>query len=494
MDQLKIYLAVVKKHQFWVLSGVMLLTTLVCWWLATGGLASQFLTRVSSIKSDISGTSIKPDHPNQAVIAKVNEQHALLKQGVFNAWKALYAEQKEKNPFPTKVLGEDFKKQFENLPQPPLPLGRLNSTLRERYQTFLSKDYIPGLAKMIDMRRPAETKEHANGAMGGNTPIPGGFRMPGGMPGGMPGAGMYGANQEEMVGLVEWTLSDYDRLVNRFTWTAVPSTLEVMLAQEDLWVYEALLRVIQSANKDAKTQANAAVKKIEAIEIGKDSRAAWGSGPASGAGLPPGAGLGVPLAGPGPGAGTSDDQNLFAARYVDESGQPLTLKAEYPYVDHPFAEFKMMSIHMRLVMDQRRLPKLLVDCANSNMPIEVRRVRIVKSPTSTLDLGSQMQKAGAPAGGPGGPTPGPGPGPGPMPGMGYRSGPATTGPTTPGAGSEDEISGGTDVPVDIYAIIYIYNPPDRQKLGTGAAATGNSADPAATPAPSQPTPPAIPGK
>ena len=31
-----------KKYQFWVLCGVMLLTTLVCWWLATSGLASQF--------------------------------------------------------------------------------------------------------------------------------------------------------------------------------------------------------------------------------------------------------------------------------------------------------------------------------------------------------------------------------------------------------------------------------------------------------------------
>ena len=30
-----------------------------------------------------------------------------------------------------------------------------------------------------------------------------------------------------------------------------------------------------------------------------------------------------------------------------------------------------------------------------------------------------------------------------------------------------------DVPVDIFAIIYIYNPPDREKLGTGTASANN---------------------
>ena len=56
---------------------------------------------------------------------------------------------------------------------------------------------------------------------------------------------------------------------------------------------------------------------------------------------------------------------------------PLPYDAESPYyVRHPFAEFKLMPIRMSLIMDQHRIPKLLVECANSNMPIEVRRVRI----------------------------------------------------------------------------------------------------------------------
>jgi hypothetical protein len=101
----------------------------------------------------------------------------------------------------------------------------------------------------------------------------------------------------------------------------------------------------------------------------------------------------------------------------------------------------MMPVAMNLIMDQRQLPKLLVECANSNMPIEVKRVRILKS-----------QSMPAPSGDPG-----------------------------------FEISP-YDVPVEIYGVIYIYNPPDRAKLGTGAASQEKPADGTAPAAPG--TPPA----
>ncbi len=101
---------------------------------------------------------------------------------------------------------------------------------------------------------------------------------------------------------------------------------------------------------------------------------------------------------------------------MDDKGQPLPAsEPEYPYVKHPYAEFKMMPIRMSLVMDERRLPKLLVECGNSNMPIEVRRVRILKTQDQPVDLGAPATTAGA-----GGPTGGMGGGSG-----GYR-------PPTPG--------------------------------------------------------------
>ena len=45
-------------------------------------------------------------------------------------------------------------------------------------------------------------------------------------------------------------------------------------------------------------------------------------------------------------------------------------------------------------MDQCRIPKLLVECANSNMPIEVRRVRILTVAGATGMSGMAQTPAG----------------------------------------------------------------------------------------------------
>ena len=41
MDKLKIFLANAKKYQFWMCCGVMLLTSLGCWWWACGDLSES---------------------------------------------------------------------------------------------------------------------------------------------------------------------------------------------------------------------------------------------------------------------------------------------------------------------------------------------------------------------------------------------------------------------------------------------------------------------
>ena len=52
--------------------------------------------------------------------------------------------------------------------------------------------------------------------------------------------------------------------------------------------------------------------------------------------------------------------------------------------------------------------------------------------------------------------------------------------------TDKQESGTFDVPVEIYGVIYIYNPPDREKLGTGAASAEKPAEAAAPAAPAQP--------
>ncbi len=510
MDKLKPYIDAVKKYHFWVICGATLLIALVCWYMATSGLAGQFEKRKSKIDSSFSGvTGVQPGHPNQALIDEIKNHHEELKKVVFDAWEILYREQKEKNPFPTEELGEDFKRQFENL----RPKEELARRYRERYQNYI-KNRFPKLLQMIDVRRPVEEKADEQTGEAAADPPPRGGMAAGGEIG---PRGMAANTEQEWVGVIDWNQDDYAKLLQRFDWQQTPSTLGVVLAQEDLWVYEALLRVIKNTNAGATNQRNASVKRIVALEIGREAVKSWSSaanalglqseqgekglgglgglddmgemGPGGPGqmmdapepmGAEPGMGLGME-----PGGAREDDpeenttRQLVEFRYIDENGKPSPYQPRYPYVKHPYAEFKMMPVRMSLVMDQRRLPKLLVQCANSNMPIEVRRVRFLKSePQSTGTAGMH--------GGMGGerryPTGGMEMGGAYRPSMG---GMTDGGYAQPGGGAAPQEVGQFDAPVEIHAAIYIYNPPDREKLGTGAA---SDAQPGGANAPPPPAP------
>ena len=336
---------------------------------------------------------------------------------------------------------------------------------------------------IINVRRQKDdpaAKDHAAGGAGATGPL---------------GAGTIPV--VDYVGLVDWERMDHDKFVDRFNWKQTPSTLAIVLGQEDLWVCEAVLRVIQKCNENATKDkpSTAVVKRIEHLDIGQDAARAWlesdrmgGLGGQRGSGLPgqfgppgamPAGGGGQPAATPpaggpplAPGMGPSmigqvgstgglTDAQLLNFRYVDNKGVPLPYDAGRTYyVAHPFAEFKLMPIRLSVVMDQRWIPKLLVKCANSNMPIEVRRVRVATAEATTAMGGT----TGMPA-----------------PGIGSHA---------PSGGGQSEDVGPLDAPVEIQASIYIYNPPDRERLGKGAAASlpTNLGPSPAAPANPSPTP------
>ncbi|MGD0896787.1 MAG: hypothetical protein ABR915_03055, partial [Thermoguttaceae bacterium] len=349
------------------------------------------------------------------------------------------------------------------------------------------KQHFPTLSEIIDRRHPEEEK-------GKPAPKP----APEGRP------GQQNAPPVQMGGTVGWDEADLLSLQARFQWKAVPSTLEVLLAQEDLWVYEALLRVVRNTNNTSGDPANyvkpvnrkmAGVKRIIAMQIGQDAVNSWQASdqtvirmaanapggaapaPAKNAGMSPHIVPGVDTHQPG------RPQSL-AGRYVDDQGRPLADPAQQPY-----AEFRMMPINLRVVIEQNQIPKLLAECANSNMPIEVRKVRILAEEFPPFDPGEAggttttgIEPGYKPHGGPGPAHPGAGPVPGP-------------------GGTPNAVTGGQDeecvnpmippVPLEVQGIIYIYNPPNRENLGKGTA--GGAVAPGGGPAgptPPGPTPPA----
>lgn len=192
-------------------------------------------------------------------------------------------------------------------------------------------------------------------------------------------------------------------------------------------------------------------------------------------------------------------------RYVDAAYKPLTgddlrtkMKSESPE-DAYFAVAKRVPVRMRFLVDQRRLQSILAECGNANLMLEIRQIRIgdtAPAPAAgtgggsggygggmvgipgiggSSDGGSSNLSAygdlgmGAALGGGGGSGLGGGMGgmSGGMGGMGSGMGSAMGG-ATGGAGAAPTVTSpikSWDVPLEIYGVVYLFNPPDKAKLG-----------------------------
>jgi hypothetical protein len=463
MAQLKIVLAVLKRHHFWALCGVVVAAAVPLWLQATTSLKDARATATGEINGWCTGMDAianQQNHPNEESIKTVADQTLRLKQDVLQAWQRLYQEQKGKNPLPD-VLTQKFKDEF--MGDPP---GEISWSCRDEYMNNIGR-HIPKLFEMVDVLRPAGTT---------GVPEPGSAGLGSGG-----GTGLLNANRGgrgdggsslsprtsqslqddvEMVGVVDWLEDDRLRLVNRFNWPYRPSTLDVRLAQEDLWVYEALLRIIRNTNSTetgelVNSPQEARVKQILTLEIGAEAVKTWQTLARGGFLAAEPSGGQADASSSGSTASAPGDTVLGEGRYVDADGQPLADGQA-----HPFAEFRLMPIHLVLVMKQTSLPKLLVECANSSMPVEVRR----------LTLGADPGMASSQAGRLGG-------------GLSSDGGSSRFGGGSAAAMASD-LQNTEDIQVEILGTICIYNPPDKDKLGTGTAAAAAPIEPpAAAPPP-----------
>ena len=80
---------------------------------------------------------------------------------------------------------------------------------------------------------------------------------------------------------------------------------------------------------------------------------------------------------------------MLAGRYVDNNGKPLADPKQQPN-----QEFRMMPVNLRVVMEQRAIPRLLIECANSNMRIDVREVRILAEKPGPIDVNVKQHRRG----------------------------------------------------------------------------------------------------
>ena len=453
MDKVKIALALLKKHHFWVLCGLILIVSLVCWSMAASDLSDRFTKRKQELDGKFTNVRAIPEqsnHPNEASIKVVQNLHGQIGEDVLAAWSRLFKEQRDNNPLPViegdKGMQDKFVAEFESKWGALEKLEKLDADkemtdkYREDYSNHIH-DHFRTLDDMVDRRH--EVVDDSGAGAGVVRPV------------GLPAMAPAGANQgpRQFKGTVDWADSEVQKLTNRFaSLPAVPSTLVVLMSQEDLWVYEALLKVVHNTNNtgsDPKTYVGptshkmASIKRILAMEIGQDAVRSWQKSQQSVIKLAGGS------AGPGGAAGASP----LAGRYVDDKGMSVADPNQ-----QPFAEFRMMPIALRVVIEQKAIPKLLAECANSKMPINIRSLRVLSKEVQALVPG-----AGGGVGGAGGEDDNPAAGGGgaAAPGIGRTV-----------AGDQDEESINPlepPVPVELQGIIYIYNPPDKDKLGTGTA-------------------------
>lgn len=516
MDQLKEQLVKIKPYAFWIACVVILLGSLGTWYMATGKLHEERTANESKIKNAFQGlVTIQPKlakHPNPGTNAEMTKLTLAYGEEVARGWELQYQKQEGVLVWPAS-FDQDFHDAVKDLrPIEKVPVSKvvdvkltLADTFRRRYRDFI-EDELPKLAVTIGGRWYAN--RDASAEVGPIQPNLG--------PDGRP-------NVEVDRSMVLWDPANQrELLVTHFGFTAKsddPSTLDVLYAQEDLWVLQNLMEIIKRTNEGYEGRHDAAVKQIEFVRIGQSALGQSGAvmmvgtgtgtgGPGEG-GFPTGPAPGMegmqPAAPAGPGAPpavagaapvnpTTDP--LFEPadpgnwRYVDKANTPLagfqlraaiapTAPGAAPVTPSPETALltvaKRMPVRIRLEIDQRRLNKLLTEFGNAPLPVEVRQLRINRTAAAAGNPGSFFAAAGD--GGPGG---GPGPGGGMEGGYPLPGGMNPGGPNGPGSLTRDATVDTNLIKLELYGIVYLYNPVNRTVLGLPA--TGPGATAMATPA------------
>ena len=491
MEQIKSFVQLLQRQHFWLLCVVAMITGMTGWFLATNGLSEEYDTQIKKIqdtKSKMEQVSRHANHPNDEMHDGMSTLLDRRRDDVRQAWEIRYEQLRDVLVWPKKLDPEllEAVKQLTPIEEVPIDREVLSIKLRESYRDYI-QDELPKLAEMIGADWEAKTSgsnPFAGAGTGYDAPS---FRKSRG--GRMPGM-LGGEFEMEEEPLVYWDSTNQQQLSGmHFDWSMqkgkAPSTIQVLYAQEDLWVLQALLNIIRKTNGDIQEHHNAAVKEIERISIGMFAGQRMGQitrlGPNTGMARPmmfaspmlsaepkgdsdkPQVFIGGPTnSGPdmfgipgmsgmggmgamggmgGPGGMDGEPMDPAEFRYVNNDHIPMSasnLRASASAENGGvLGVAKRMPVRVKMLVDQRSLYKLLVECANSPLTVEIHQVRFNPD---VIESGS----GGAAVGG----------------------GPQTTrrqaGITGKDTGKKRETF---DVTVELYGLIYIYNPVNRQMLG-----------------------------
>lgn len=523
MDDLKRYMNEAAKHSFWIISGLILLLASIVFYLTKSSLDQAITTRIGSLESSFSKInqvkSKVATHPNDASHKEMEKRLDGLKRDVEQAWAFQYERQKEFLTWPKEAFSQaktheifDSLRPFEKrvpFPLPdkaPEPLGQITLNDRDVYRKYIAPEF-----EKLSGRIGSSWKFKLDAAA--MSPAGGGFSPPMGTgsfaPPGMGGTTAGAVAAGDLRDLVRWSEASQKELTTAvlpwFGQPKPPTIHEIYYAQEDIWLLRGLMDIIAQTNIEAKENFQAVVKEIEWIRMGskanRDAGSLWatqaaaGGGsmmPGMGGGGPPGGYSGGGSGGPpsgygagGPGGGKGGDLGAARAavrvdpadgRYVDMNFKPLTgaqLRAAMNLQsanDAVNAVAKRIPIRLRLKVDESQIGRLITECGNGKMMLEVLQVRYNTDPAPAVAAG------GGGGGGGGLMEGGAKPSFGGAGGMGMMSEEGVS-----GGGGGGTLGGATvvddkgEVAIEIFGLIYLFNPP-------ASLSQTNASAPNATPA------------
>lgn len=402
------------------------------------------------------------------------------------------------------------------------PLSSITDTDRGIYRDYVASTF-PNIVKIIGTEWKAKTsaipvRQRSSGAYGSDS-MAGGSGYPSGgssdssmsgYPGGgySDSSGMSGMGFGSMMAnrdIVIWSQASQQKLMNDIlAWynpKSLPSILDIYYTQEDIWLLSNIMEIIRRTNGNAREHFQAVVKEIEFIRMGKKANRDAGtltklqrssSGASGDFGDPYGSAEGSSM-------GSSDMYSSDGSSGMDPSevdpadGRYISFAPDKFFEEREGAEIrasmkaieadnavdavaKRVPIRIRVKMDPSKIHELITQCGNAPFMFEIFQVRINTAPAAEAATGGAGgYGAGAYGGGAssldsssesmgyGGDSYGSSSyGSGSYDTGGYGSGSA--GPGGPG-GMMGRQQQQNIVGVELYGLIYLYNPYDKESLG-----------------------------
>jgi hypothetical protein len=259
-DSLRQQLAPVIKHHFWILAVLMPLLLVPTLLIAAGQLKATIDREKATIDSHVSALNAlrgEPDHPNDAWVATFDNRSESVRKELLKEWQDLWEGQASLRTWP-EALGPDFLSAVQDVASG--KRGDLQFRDLQRYQNT-----VPDLVRQLPERMGCT---ELMGAMDGDR-VPAGIRQDSSfLPGGDPSGGEDTQEASQQLTPLEWSADDQKRLFLSFAWDKAPTTTQVLLAQEELWVYGLFCDAIGRMNKGAKGAYDASITQVEELAVG----------------------------------------------------------------------------------------------------------------------------------------------------------------------------------------------------------------------------------